>query len=336
MPLVSFCFSTYKRGDILKETLLSVQRQTFTDFEVIISDNDPESSAKFYVDSMNDARFKYFANGINLGMKASFNKSLQRSTGEYIVMIADDDPVYSDMLETLVKMSNEIPGYGMYMGGCDWFCKDKDVAKLYNLKVGTNSCISDDFDVNNIRVFSTSDFLNNFYTLKIFKHFLWSTSIVKRDLLIKMGGIPDYGSPFLGDYAYMSIASTENGVVIVNRSLGCQTIHKENFGRNQNEQLPVVAANFPEFLNQKLNYLEDWPKLKKLMCRFTALWLIEHMVFLYHFKGNDNVQIDSLNEAKNKVFDIVYLKKYRLKFYLKKDFRKLHDFFVKIKRFSKV
>src|ERR1044072_1080011 len=91
MPKVSFCFTTFKRHDYLQSTLQSVKNQTFPDFEVIVSDNDPEQSGKQIVESF-DARFKYFPNNENLGMKKSFNKSLERSSGEFIVMIADDDP----------------------------------------------------------------------------------------------------------------------------------------------------------------------------------------------------------------------------------------------------
>ena len=48
-PLVSFCMSTYKRGEILYETLLSIKRQTYTNFEVIISDNDVDAAGKIWV-----------------------------------------------------------------------------------------------------------------------------------------------------------------------------------------------------------------------------------------------------------------------------------------------
>jgi glycosyltransferase involved in cell wall biosynthesis len=146
MPLISFCLTTYKRGAVLKETLESIQRQDFEDFEVIVSDNDVEESGRPVLVKMNDARFKYFANGGNLGMKPSFNKSLERSSGKYIVMMADDDPVYFDMASTLVRLSEKYPDYGMYMGGCDWFCTNAEIAKLYKLNIGSNSCLSNSHD----------------------------------------------------------------------------------------------------------------------------------------------------------------------------------------------
>lgn len=332
MPHISFCISTYKRGNVLRETLESIKRQTYTSFEVIVADNDPDSSARPFVESVKDERFFYYPNGTNLGMKASFNRSLSFAQGEFVVMMADDDPIYPDMLETLVKLSKDHPGYGLYLGGCDWFCMDKDVAPLYKLNVGTNSCLNNSFNINDVRIFTTTEFLSQFYTFKIFKHFLWSTCIVKNDLLKRMGGIPDYGSPFLGDYAYLSIAATERGCVVINKSLGCQTIHRENFGRNQNDQLPVVAVNFPQYLNNKLSSLNEWHIIKPLMMRFVSLWILEHMAFLFHFVDKGSIDIKSLNKAEKEVFALPFMKGYKFKFYLKKNHQLFHDWLVKLKQ----
>jgi glycosyltransferase involved in cell wall biosynthesis len=279
----------------LKNTLESIKLQTYGNYEVIISDNDPEGSGRHFVESLGDDRFKYFNNGVNLGMKPSFNKSLERSSGEFIVMIADDDPVYPNMLQTLISLKESYPGFGMYMGGCDWFCADKEVAKLYKLRVGTNSCISNEHDLNHVQVFSTADFIKNLFSFGIFSHFLWSTCMVKRKVLIEKGGIPDYGTPFLGDYAYMSIASTDNGCVVINCSLGCQTLHKENFGRNQNDQLPVLARNFPRYLEEKLSYLKEWPEIRKIISRFFGIWITGHMAFLYHYYKKNGIEDNGLS-----------------------------------------
>jgi glycosyltransferase involved in cell wall biosynthesis len=333
-PLVSFCFTTFKRGAVLKSTLETIRLQGYTNYEVIVSDNDPEASGRPFVESMNDPRFRYFCNGQNLGMKPSFNKSLERSSGEYIVMIADDDPVYPDMLQTLINLREANPGYGMYMGGCDWFCADKEVAKQYKLHVGTNSCISDAHDLNFVQIFKPAEFIKNLFTFGIFSHFLWSTCIVRREILVKLGGIPDYGTPFLGDYAYMSVASTQ-GVVVLNRALGCQTIHKENFGRNQNEQLPVLTRNFPVYMESKLSYLPEWPEIKKLMERFFGLWITGHMAFLHHYYQKNGLDNKSLIEAEREVFKTDFIQKFRIKYVLKKRTPALHDFIVKAKKLIK-
>jgi len=324
---VSFCMSTYKRPEFLKNTLETIAQQSFPDFEVIISDNDPLKSGEAVVGAMADERFRYFWNGENYGMIKSFNKSIERASAEYIVMITDDDPVYPTMLQTLNDLFKKYPGYGMYMGGCDWFCENSDVAKLYHLKVGTNSCISSEHNLNHVQVFTPAEFLTNFFTLKIFSHFLWSTCMVKRDILIEKGGVPDYGSPFLGDYAYMSIISADSGCVIINRALGCQTIHKENFGRNQNEQIAVVVKNFPVYLEQRLSHLQEWPQIKELMFRFVGMWVVSHMSFLYVYVKNV-----SLKSTEKEVFKIASMKKYWIKYFLKTRFPVIHDTIVKLKK----
>lgn len=334
-PLVSFCFTTFKRGPILKETLESVRMQTFSDYEVIVSDNDPEASGKPFVESMNDPRFHYQCNGTNLGMIPSFNKSLDRARGEYVVLIADDDPVYPHLLQTLIDLKNKYPGYGMYMGGCDWFCADKDVAKLYNLKVGTNSCLSNQHHLDEVQIFPTAEFIKGLFTFRIFSHFLWSTAIVKRDILVKMGGIPDYGTPFLGDYVYMSICCTGNGCVMINNALGRQTIHRENFGRNQNEQLSIVAERFPVFLREKLSYLQEWKELESIILRFLGLWLTGHMAFLHHYYQQNKLDDRGLEEAEKKVLQYSFVRQFSFKYRMKKNFPGLHDTIVKLKAMLK-
>jgi glycosyltransferase involved in cell wall biosynthesis len=330
-PLVSFCFTTYKRGPVLKKTLESIRRQTFSDYEVIVSDNDPESSGRSFVESMGDPRFKYFPNGENLGMKPSFNKSLERSSGEYIVMIADDDPVYYDMLQTLMDLKAKYPGYGMYMGGCDWFCEDKQVAKMNNMRVGTNSCISSEHNLEEVFTLAPAEFIHSLLKFTIFKHYLWSTCIVKREILVRMGGIPDYGTPFLGDFAYMSVSGSE-GCVLINKALGCQTMHRENFGRNQDEQLPVLAKRFPVYMTEKLSGLAGWESLKNEIMWFLSLWLIEHLTFLFRYKKANNLPLQSLQDAEKEVFRNDFMKKYKFKYFLKKNFRGLHDLLLKIKK----
>src|SRR6185369_8136549 len=193
--------------------------QTNNDFEVIVSDNDVEESGRPVVESFNDPRFKYFPNGENLGMKRSFNKSVERSSGEFIVMIADDDPAYPQMLESLFQLKSDYPGYGMYLGGCDWFCLSHDVGKLYNFKVGTNSCLSNLHDVGYVQAYSADEFLKKLFSFAIFPHYLWSTCIVKKEVLVEKGGVPEYGTPFLGDYAYLSTMGSHSGCVILNTSL---------------------------------------------------------------------------------------------------------------------
>lgn len=331
-PFASFCFSTFKRPDYLRSTLGSILRQTFVDYEVIVSDNDPEQSGRIAVEGFQDPRFKYFPNETNLGMKKSFNKSLERSSGRFIVMIADDDPVYPEMLQTLHDLQIEYPGYGMYMGGCDWYCTSHEVGKLYNFKVGTNSCLSSLHDVGYKQAYQPGEFLKQLYALAIFPHYLWSTAIVKREILEEVGGVPEYGTPFLGDYAYMSVIAAQAGCVTINTALGCQTLHRENFGRNQNEQLVIAAQNFPEYIESKAKHLPEWPVIKKSMLKFTAMWLISHMSFLHMYYKKTGTYDSSLKLAEKEVFKLPYVRSYKMKYQLKKNAPGIHNLIVSTRK----
>jgi len=108
--------STYKRPLMLEKQLKILLQQKYENFEIIISDNDIEASGRASVEAVDDPRIKYYVNGENLGMVKSFNKSIERSSGEYIVMITDDDPAYPHMLKDLIDLTVQFPDYGIYAG----------------------------------------------------------------------------------------------------------------------------------------------------------------------------------------------------------------------------
>jgi glycosyltransferase involved in cell wall biosynthesis len=327
-PLVSFCFTTFKRREYLKSTLTSILRQTVGDFEVVVSDNDPEQSGREVVEGMDDPRFLYFPNETNLGMKKSFNQSLKRSTGQYIVMIADDDPVYPEMLETLLNAKDHYPGFGMYLGGSNWYCTDPAIARLYNLKVGMNSFLASQ-PVGTVTAYSPSEFLKQFFSMAIFPSYLWSTAIVRREVLLEMGGIPDYGTAFLGDYAYLSIMGSHSGCVVINTALGHQTIHTQNFGRDQNDQIRTAAVNFTEYVTSKISQVPGWPEIQEKMQHFVAMWVVSHLSFLHDYfrlSGNEsNVDLRPIEKA---VFAVPFIKKHHFKYWLKVHSPGIHDLIV--------
>ena len=331
-PLISFCITTFKRQDYLNKTLISIRLQTYANLEVIVSDNDIEQSARNVVEKFNDKRFKYFANEENLGMKKSFNRSLQKSTGSFIVMIADDDPVYPDMLETLIELSIKYPSFGMYLGGCNWFCTNPRIASLYSLKVGMNSCLANK-PINQVDTYSPSDFLKNFFNFNIFPSYLWSTCMVRRDILIEKGGVPDYDTAFLGDYAYLSIMASHSGCVVINYPLGHQTIHDQNFGRAQNEQIGKAAVNFINYVSDKIKHVQDWPVVDSQLKHFVALWVLTHLAFLkrYYSIFSSNEKID-LGTYEKEIFRLPLMRKYRMKYFLKTKMPAVHDFIVQQKR----
>jgi len=330
--LVSFCFTTYKRPDILIETIKTILLQTIPDFEIIISDNDPDESGKKVVTVLTDDRIKYFPNKENLGMIRSFNKSLERSTGKFIIMMADDDPVYPDLLETLFSLEKNYPGYGIYLGGGDLYCTSASLAKLNNYKVGTNAFLNNSFDADHIWVLKPEEFINGIFYYNLLNNYLWSSCIVRRNVLIEMGGIPDYGTPFLGDYAYMVVMAAHSGAVVINKALGRQTIHPGNFGRVQNDQLKQAVIGFKEYTTKYFEKMNMPDSVYVSMDRFLGIWVGQHLAFLFSYYKKNKQSTETLKATEKELFSIPLIKKFYWKYKLKKNFPKLHDAIVLAKK----
>ena len=56
------------------------------------------------------------------------------------------------------------------------------------------------------------------------------------------------------------------------------------------------------------------------------------MAFLYKYKTTNKIDYSSLIEAENEVFQNDFMKKYKLKYFLKKKFPTIHNTAVKFKR----
>lgn len=89
---VSICVPTYNRPNLLPDLLSSILRQTYQNFEIIITDNSDNLETQNLVTSMySDVRIKYYKNERNLGMGGNARKSFSYVSGEYFTFTPDDD-----------------------------------------------------------------------------------------------------------------------------------------------------------------------------------------------------------------------------------------------------
>lgn len=93
-PLVSIGIPTYNRPKGIQETLSSITRQTYSNIEIIISDNcSPTSETEDVVREFmkKDSRIRYFRQEKNLGLFYNFKFVFDVSKGDYFTWAADDD-----------------------------------------------------------------------------------------------------------------------------------------------------------------------------------------------------------------------------------------------------
>ena len=100
-PPVSILVAAFNAGKFIGEALESFLSQTYTDFEMIISDNasqdDTEAICRRFAER--DQRVRYVRNPVNLGSNGNFLNLLALSRGRYLLMAADHDLWRPDFLE---------------------------------------------------------------------------------------------------------------------------------------------------------------------------------------------------------------------------------------------
>lgn len=92
LPSISICVPAYKRTDYLSRLLDSVALQTYKNFEVIITDDSPDSSIEELCKSYaGQFELHYFKNSTNLNTPENWNEAVRKSKYEWIKIIHDDD-----------------------------------------------------------------------------------------------------------------------------------------------------------------------------------------------------------------------------------------------------
>lgn len=112
--MITVITPTYKRHQYLKNAIDSVLAQTYTDFELIIIDDNLQESVERnltekLVQEYSDSRIRYIKNEKNLGGAASRNVGIAMAKGDYIAFLDDDDIYLPERLRVQVEamMTND-------------------------------------------------------------------------------------------------------------------------------------------------------------------------------------------------------------------------------------
>lgn len=106
--MITVITPTYKRHHYLKNAIDSVLSQTYTDFELIVVDDNPAESeerklTEEVMKQITDPRVRYVQNAKNLGGAGSRNVAIEMAKGEFIAFLDDDDMYLPDRLEVQYK-----------------------------------------------------------------------------------------------------------------------------------------------------------------------------------------------------------------------------------------
>lgn len=89
--LVSICIPTFNGGNLIEKTIKSVLKSTYSNLEVIVSDDASFDNTKEIVNKISDKRVIFIENKKRIGTPGNWNRALEKASGKYIGLLNHDD-----------------------------------------------------------------------------------------------------------------------------------------------------------------------------------------------------------------------------------------------------
>jgi glycosyltransferase involved in cell wall biosynthesis len=93
---ISICIPAYRNTAFLKRLLDSIACQTFTDYEIIITDDSPDDSVSQLIQNLTGIQpIRYYKNKTALGTPENWNEAIRHANGAWIKLMHNDDWFHS-------------------------------------------------------------------------------------------------------------------------------------------------------------------------------------------------------------------------------------------------
>jgi glycosyltransferase involved in cell wall biosynthesis len=134
LPKVTIAIPTLNRVEYLRLALQSALSQTYANIEVIVSNNASTDDTASYLNTCTDPRLQVLHQTSLLPMTENWNACLAAATGQYFLLLSDDDLLEPDAIRELVAgyaQQDGLPPPGIvYCGG--WIIDSNgDVVRIF-------------------------------------------------------------------------------------------------------------------------------------------------------------------------------------------------------------
>jgi glycosyltransferase involved in cell wall biosynthesis len=172
MPKVSVIVPVYNVEKYIAETISSVLAQTFTDFELLIIDDESKDGSIEICESFPDSRIKIIRQK-NRGLAGARNTGIRHAQGEYLAFLDSDDVWRSQKLAKHVQHLDANPSIGVSFCSSEFI--DDDSQSLGNYQIPKikditpelilcrNPISNGSVPVIRKQVFQDIEFIDNFY-----------------------------------------------------------------------------------------------------------------------------------------------------------------------------
>ncbi|GAB6121411.1 glycosyltransferase family 2 protein [Dysgonomonas termitidis] len=121
----SVIMPTYNQTFFIRRAILSLQKQTFTNWELIIVNDGCTDETEFFIsDFLVDPKIKYIKNNINKGLGYAINQGLNAAKYEYIAYLPSDDFYYENHLKSLIEVLQKYTDSNLAFSGLKYQTRD--------------------------------------------------------------------------------------------------------------------------------------------------------------------------------------------------------------------
>jgi glycosyltransferase involved in cell wall biosynthesis len=133
-PKVSVILCSYNHAPFIAAAIQSVLDQTFTDFELIISDDASADDSVKIIQRFQDPRIRLIRHERNLGIVENFNRAVAQAHGTYIAQMGSDDLFRPDKLRRQVEVLDAKPDIAVVFTHVDIINRDGLPYRFHPLK----------------------------------------------------------------------------------------------------------------------------------------------------------------------------------------------------------
>lgn len=170
MPKFSVVIPLYNKRNYIKATLNSVLKQTFTDFEVIVVDDESKDDSLNQIKDIKDTRLKIIEQK-NAGVSVARNTGIDIAGGKYIAFLDADDYWHPNYLETINQLIVKYPDSDIFVTAYRIILGKNKVNFSSNVGKDTDGCL-----------------LSYWKTLKYKYEFVWtSATTIKKRAIVNAG-----------------------------------------------------------------------------------------------------------------------------------------------------
>ena len=232
LPLISVVMNCYNGAKYLRQSIKSVQNQTYQNRELILWDNKSKDNSAEIFKSFKDHRFRYFISDKHTNLHEARNNALEKIKGDYIAFLDTDD------WWTYNKLEKQVPFFenkeiNLVYGNC-WIYKEN---RFYKKRIYSKKKLPTGYIFNDL----------------IKQHCVSVQTILIRRKSLKSLKIFDSSIDLISDMDFIIRFAYKNKFECVQDPVAYYRIHDENYSKvKAKEQIEQLKKWFEEIKDSKI------------------------------------------------------------------------------------